>query len=208
MTPFVVGLTGGIGSGKSTVADRFAALGAAIIDTDAIAHALTGPNGAAMPALIAEFGPTIAQPDGALDRARMRELAFSDPAVRRRLEAILHPMIRAEVERQIAALAPTAPYLVLVVPLLIETSAYRDRIHRLVVVDCSREHQIARVQARSQLPLATIEAILAAQASREARLAAADDVIDNSGPPSALTPQVVALHRAYLAAAQARRNPR
>jgi dephospho-CoA kinase len=206
MNPYLIGLTGGIGSGKSTAAELLARAGAGVIDTDAIAHALTAPGGAAMRSLIGEFGPAIATKNGALDRAAMREMAFADPTVRRRLEAILHPMIHAEVDRQIAALAPTFPYLVLVVPLLIETGTYRERIDRLAVVDCPEALQIARVRARSQLPEATIRAILAAQASREARLAAADDIIDNSTTLSALTAQLEALHQRYLAAAEAKRN--
>lgn len=206
MNPYLIGLTGGIGSGKSTAAELLARAGAGVIDTDAIAHALTAPGGAAMRSLIGEFGPAIATKNGALDRAVMREMAFADPTVRRRLEAILHPMIHAEVDRQIAALAPTFPYLVLVVPLLIETGTYRERIDRLAVVDCPEALQIARVRARSQLPEATIRAILAAQASREARLAAADDIIDNSTTLSALTAQLEALHQRYLAAAEAKRN--
>jgi len=155
MNPYLIGLTGGIGSGKSTAAELLARAGAGVIDTDAIAHALTAPGGAAMRSLIGEFGPAIATKNGALDRAVMREMAFADPTVRRRLEAILHPMIHAEVDRQIAALAPTFPYLVLVVPLLIETGTYRERIDRLAVVDCPEALQIARVRARSQLPEAT-----------------------------------------------------
>jgi len=206
MNPYLIGLTGGIGSGKSTAAELLARAGAGVIDTDAIAHALTAPGGAAMRSLIGEFGPAIATKNGALDRAAMREMAFADPTVRRRLEAILHPMIHAEVDRQIAALAPTFPYLVLVVPLLIETGTYRERIDRLAVVDCPEALQIARVRARSQLPEATIRAILAAQASREARLAAADDIIDNSTTLSALTAQLEVLHQRYLAAAEAKRN--
>jgi len=206
MNPYLIGLTGGIGSGKSTAAELLARAGAGVIDTDAIAHALTAPGGAAMRSLIGEFGPAIATKKGALDRAAMREMAFADPTVRRRLEAILHPMIHAEVDRQIAALAPTFPYLVLVVPLLIETGTYRERIDRLAVVDCPEALQIARVRARSQLPEATIRAILAAQASREARLAAADDIIDNSTTLSALTAQLEVLHQRYLAAAEAKRN--
>ena len=206
MNPYLIGLTGGIGSGKSTAAELLARAGAGVIDTDAIAHALTAPGGAAMRSLIGEFGPAIATKNGALDRAVMREMAFADPTVRRRLEAILHPMIHAEVDRQIAALAPTFPYLVLVVPLLIETGTYRERIDRLAVVDCPEALQIARVRARSQLPEATIRAILAAQASREARLAAADDIIDNSTTLSALTAQLEVLHQRYLAAAEAKRN--
>ncbi|MFN9127451.1 MAG: dephospho-CoA kinase [bacterium] len=146
---FVVGLTGGIGSGKSTVASLFVELGAALVDTDALAHALTGPHGDAMPALIEAFGPAVAGPDGALDRARMRERVFSDPIERARLEAILHPMIRAAAQRALDSTA--APYALLAVPLLSGSGGYRERMDRILVVDCSRECQIARVRRRSGL---------------------------------------------------------
>lgn len=192
---FIVGLTGGIGSGKSTVADLFAARGVSLVDTDVIAHALTGPQGQAMPAIESTFGRSMLAPDGRLDRAAMRTLVFSDKQARRRLEAILHPMIRAESMRQIAA--ATGCYAMLVVPLLVESGDWRERAHRLLVVDCPRETQIARVIARSRLGREQVEAILAAQASREARLAAADDVIDNAGGPETLAGQVGALDAIY-----------
>jgi len=198
----IIGLTGGIGSGKSTVADRFAALGATLVDTDLIAHALTGPGGAAMPAIREAFGTAVIADDGRLDRAAMRALAFSDPAARKRLEAILHPMIREQSQREIEA--STGCYVMLVVPLLVESGAWRERAHRLLVVDCPVEVQIERVMRRSQLAREQVLAILAAQATREARLAVADDRIDNSGEPAAIGPQVDALHSIYLAlAAQA-----
>ena len=198
----IIGLTGGIGSGKSTVADRFAALGATLVDTDLIAHGLTGPDGAAMPAIRAAFGAAVIADDGRLDRAAMRALAFSDPAARKRLEAILHPMIRDQSQREIEA--ATGCYVMLVVPLLVESGAWRERAHRLLVVDCPVEVQIERVMRRSQLAREQVLAILAAQATREARLAVADDRIDNGGEPAAIGPQVEALHAIYLAlAAQA-----
>ena len=196
---FIIGLTGGIGSGKSTVADRFAALGATLVDTDLIAHALTGPAGAAMPAIGAAFGPEVIAEDGRLDRAAMRARAFSDPEARKRLEAILHPMIREQSQREIDA--ATGCYVMLVVPLLVESGAWRERAHRLLVVDCPVEVQIERVMRRSHLPREQVLAILAAQATREARLAVADDRIDNSGDPAALGPQVDALHAIYQALA-------
>ncbi|MCW5625979.1 MAG: dephospho-CoA kinase, partial [Burkholderiales bacterium] len=140
---FRVGLTGGIGSGKSAAAAHFAQLGADVIDTDAIAHALTAPGGAGMPPIVARFGPAMAAADGSLDRSQMRELAFSDPEARHALEGILHPMIRTEVDRQIAGCR--ALYVVVVVPLLVESGGYRDRVERVVVVDCLPETQIARV---------------------------------------------------------------
>jgi len=198
----IIGLTGGIGSGKSTVADRFAALGATLVDTDLIAHGLTGPDGAAMPAIRAAFGAAVIADDGRLDRAAMRALAFSDPAARKRLEAILHPMIREQSQREIEA--ATGCYVLLVVPLLVESGTWRERAHRLLVVDCPVEVQIERVMRRSQLAREQVLAILAAQATREARLAVADDRIDNGGEPAAIGPQVEALHAIYLAlAAQA-----
>ena len=150
---YVVGLTGGIGSGKSTVADLFAAQGVAVVDADAIARELTAPGGAALPALQAEFaelGAAVIGPDGALDRASMRALAFANPAHKARLEAILHPLIRAECDARCAA-AGDAPYVLLVVPLLVESGAYADRIDRLLLVDCPEEQQILRVMARSGL---------------------------------------------------------
>lgn len=199
--PYLVGLTGGIGSGKSTAAEHFAHLGAGVIDTDAIAHELTAANGAAIPAIRKAFGTQVLTPTGALDRAAMRALAFSNPAARKRLEAILHPMIRDIVTHRISALAPHHPYLILVVPLLVETGAYQTLIDRLLVVDCPQEQQISRVKARSGLPEEQIAAILAAQASRAERLAAAHDVIDNSGDRAYLEAQIEALHRQYLAAA-------
>ncbi len=196
---WVLGLTGGIGSGKSAVAERFAQHGAAIVDTDAIAHALTAPGGAALPALQAAFGRAILTKEGALDRAALRRRVFAAPAARARLEAILHPMIRAEVEVQLSRLANADfCYGVLVVPLLVETGAYRDRIQRTLVVDCPPELQIARVMARSGLTRAEVEAILAAQASRQQRLARADDVVRNDDGLAALDAAVAALHDKYV----------
>lgn len=196
--PFVVGLTGGIGSGKSTVADLFAVRGATVVDTDAIAHELTAPGGAAIEAIRARFGDEVLRPDGGLDRDAMRARAFDDPQARRALESILHPMIRDESERRI--LAATGPYVLHVVPLLVESGGGAGRFDRVLVVDCPVSVQIERVQRRSGLSAERVESILAAQASREARLAAADDVIDNSGDAGALAPQVEALHRKYVAA--------
>jgi len=194
--PFVVGLTGGICSGKSVAAEAFAALGAVVVDTDAIARELTGPHGPAMPAMRAAFGEAVVNAAGALDRGAMRALAFSDPAARRRLEAILHPLIRAESERLIA-LNATAPYVVLVVPLLIESGDYRRRVDRVAVVDCSDATRIRRVMARSGLERTEIVRIMAAQASRDERLAAADDVIDNEGNPADLRARVAVLDGFY-----------
>jgi dephospho-CoA kinase len=201
---FVVGLTGGIGSGKSTAADLFVARGAGLVDTDAIAHRLTGPAGAAMPAIVAAFGPGAARPDGALDRARMREQAFADPTRRLQLESILHPMIRAAALQDVGR--SSAPYVLLAVPLLSATSGYRERMDRILVVDCSGDWQIERVVQRSGLSREQVAAIIAVQPAREQRLAMADDVIDNDGDESALAPQVERLHQQYLRLAQSKRT--
>jgi len=192
---YIVGLTGGIGSGKSAAAEHFAARGATVVDTDAIAHALTAAGGTAIPAIRAAFGPGLLAADGSMDRVAMRALAFSQPQTRARLEAILHPMIRADSERQCAE--ARGAYVILAVPLLIESGNYRERCHRICVVDCPEDLQIARVRARSGLEEAQILAIMAAQASRQERLAAADDVIDNSGTLEDLRRQVDALDQHY-----------
>ena len=197
---WVVGLTGGIGSGKSAAADLFAAQGVAVIDTDAIAHDLSKAGGGAMPAIRAEFGDAVVAADGALDRAAMRAIVFADPSARKHLEAILHPLIRSESERQLAAAG--APYAILVVPLLIESGSYRERVNRVAVVDCREETQIARVISRSGLARPEIERILAAQATRAERLAAADDIIDNDGDIAALPPRIGHLHGEYLVLAR------
>lgn len=194
----VIGLTGGIGSGKSTVADRLVAHGAALVDTDAIAHALTGPGGDAIDSIRAAFGDSVVAADGRMDRAAMRAIAFSDPGARKRLEGILHPMIRAGTQAGIAAaVRDGAPYVLVAVPLLLESGDWRGRYDRVLVVDCPPEVQVERVMARSALPREQVDAILAAQATRTQRLAAADDVIDNGGAPAALDAQVARLHAAY-----------
>ncbi len=192
-----IGLTGGIGSGKSTVAGYFAAYGVPVIDTDVIAHALTAPGGSALDAIRAVFGETVMQTDGTLDRVILRRHVFSDADARHRLEAILHPRIRLAVEQQLAIL--DAPYTLIVIPLLVETGAYRDVLDRVLVVDCPEDLQIARVMARNGLARDEVNAILAAQAARAARLAVADDVILNTVAPEALRTQIAALHRRYLA---------
>lgn len=197
---FVVGLTGGIGSGKSAAADEFARLGAAVVDTDVIAHRLTGPGGAALPAIQRVFGEGFILPSGAMDRKRMRERVFADAAARKSLEGVLHPMIRDESERQIAA--ASGPYVVHVVPLLVESGDYRRRVDRVLVVDSPEATQIARVRARSGLSPDEAQAIVRSQTSRAERLAAADDVIDNSGTLEDLRKQVAALHARYAAMAQ------
>jgi dephospho-CoA kinase len=191
-----IGLTGGIGCGKTTVADLFAARGASVIDTDQIAHSLTAPQGAAMPALVQEFGADFATPEGALDRAKMRALVFADPGARTRLEAILHPRIREATAA--AALLATGPYLIFVVPLLIESGTWRERVARVLAIDCPEEVQVARVMARSGLPESQVRAIMAAQVTRAERQAAADDIILNDDGLDALLPQVERLHAFYL----------
>lgn len=196
---FVVGLTGGIGSGKSAAAEAFGRLGAGVVDTDAIAHALSGPSGPAIAEIRRIFGPRFISESNAMDRDRMRELVFRDPAQKKRLEALLHPMIRAESERQIRD--STSPYVVHVVPLLVESPDYRKRVQRVLVVDCPESLQVERVRARSGLAPGQVEAIIKSQVSREKRLAAADDVIDNSGSFDALQQQVETLHEKYLSLA-------
>lgn len=193
---FLVGLTGGIGSGKSAASSLFESLGAAVVDTDVIAHELTAPGGAAIESIRNAFGDEVIDARGALDRAAMRRKVFADASAKARLEAILHPMIRAEADRRSAA--ARAPYVVLVVPLLVESGGYRSRVRRVAVVDCPEEVQVARVMTRSGLSAEEARAIMAAQVSREQRLAVADDVIDNGGDLAALRPQVEALHRRYL----------
>ena len=202
---FVVGLTGGIGSGKSTVADLFAAFGVAVVDTDVIAHEMTGAQGAAMPEISAAFGQSVLLADGGLDRAAMRQLVFSDPSAKTRLEAILHPMIRRESEARCGA-TTEAPYVLLVVPLLVESSDYRRRVDRILVVDCDEKVQISRVMARSHLSAGDVQAIMATQAARSERLTAADDVVSNSENRENLNLQIAALHRRYLELATTRLN--
>lgn len=202
MTLRKIGLTGGIGSGKTRVADLFAAHGAAIIDTDVIAHEVTAPGGPAIAPLVATFGPECLTPQGAMDRARMRALVFADEAARRTLESITHPLIRAACTARAEHFEDLAlhPYIVFVVPLLVEGGGGRWRtLDRVLVVDCPVETQIARVMQRNGFSREQVEAIIARQATRAARLAAADDVIDNSGSPEQLPAQVAHLHALYAA---------
>jgi len=200
--PYIVGLTGGIGSGKNAVGDQFAGLGIPVIDADAIAHELTLPGGAGMAAIRDAFGAEFVTPEGALDRARMRTLAFSDSQAKQRLEAILHPMIRAECDRRIAA-ATSAPYVMLMVPLLFESPILGGSFQRALVVDCPESLQVTRVMARSGLTEDAVRRIMANQSSREQRLALATEVIENTGTLQDLEPQVAALHQRYLEAARA-----
>ncbi|MFM0269697.1 dephospho-CoA kinase [Paraburkholderia aspalathi] len=199
---FAVGLTGGIGSGKSTVADLFAAHGVPLVDTDLIAHRITAPHGIAMPQIAAKFGDSFVAADGSLDRARMRKLVFSDDGARKHLEGITHPLIRAETERE--QREAQGPYVIVVVPLLVESGSWKTRVNRVLTVDCSVETQISRVMSRNGFSREQVLAIIARQATREARLVAADDIIDNDNAPlEALKAQVDAQHRVYLSLAGA-----
>lgn len=192
----IVGLTGGIGSGKSAVTKRFSDLGVGIVDTDEMAHSLTAAGGLAIPTIRNTFGTQFITPEGALDRQMMRKRVFELPEARLRLESILHPMIR-QLSDTHCAQAPGA-YVVVAVPLLVESGAERVRYSRICVVDCPEELQVMRVRARSGLDEQQIRAIIATQATREARLAVADDVIDNTGTLDSLHRQVDALHLKYL----------
>ena len=193
---FAVGLTGGIGSGKTTVANLFAAQGAGLVDADEISRRLTAQAQPAVAEIARKFGAQFIAADGSLDRARMRNLVFADAAARKDLEAILHPLVRQETTRQIVA--STAPYVIVVVPLLIESGAYRGRMDRILVVDCAPEIQISRVIERSGLSRSEVLAIIATQASRRQRLNEADDVIHNDDGLEMLSAQVTPLHLRYL----------
>ena len=195
----VVGVTGGIGSGKSTVAELFRALGAVLVDTDAIAHELTLPGQPAVMQIAERFGQEILTADGSLDRAALRARVFSDPAARQDLENILHPMIRREVDRRVSE--ARGPYVLLLIPLLVETGGYKNVVNRILVVDCDESLQVQRTMHRSGLTEEQVHAIMRTQASRAARLALADDVIHNDGGLAALAPQVQALDARYRALA-------
>jgi dephospho-CoA kinase len=196
-----IGLTGGIGSGKSHVATLLASWGATVIDTDEVSRALTAPGGAAMAKILAAFGPQAVRADGGMDRDWIREQAFADSGVRARLESILHPLIFRETLA--AGLAATGCYVVFVVPLLVESGRWKDRVDRVCVVDCDPGTQVRRVQRRSGLTIETIERIMAAQAERGTRLAAADDVILNDGDTSVdtLHARTKAMHDQWCALA-------
>ncbi|MFT6591732.1 MAG: dephospho-CoA kinase [Rhodoferax sp.] len=180
-TPLRLGLTGGIGSGKSTVARLLAGQAAAVVDADAIARAVTSPGGSAMAAIATTFGQAFITPTGALDRERMRTLAFTDDTARRRLEAIIHPLVGLEIQRQtIVAAQAGLGCVVFDIPLLVESGHWRQKIDHVLVVDCTPEVQINRVMARNQLQRSDIEKIMASQAGRLQRLKAADTIIFNS----------------------------
>jgi dephospho-CoA kinase len=197
--PFRVALTGGIASGKTTVANLFADLGVPLVDSDLIAREVVEPGQPALGAVVAAFGPDVLGTDGRLDRRRLREIIFADPAARVRLEGILHPAIRAEMDRQSAA--AKGPYHLLVIPLLAEGSG-RDRADRVLVVDAPESLQVERLMARDSVSRAQAEASLQAQASRAARLEIADDVVLNTGRIEDLRSQVADLHARYLKLAQ------
>lgn len=194
-----IGLTGGLGAGKTTVSRMFAELGAPVIDTDEISRELTAPGGAAMPTVRAAFGEAVLSADGSLNRAAMRARILSDAAAKERLEAILHPLIRAEVERRLDA--THAPYALVVVPLLVETAAYDALLDRVLVVDCSEKTQLDRALARGGWSEDEIRAMMARQAGRGARLARADDVIDSECSLAELAARVAELDRKYRALA-------
>ena len=195
----LIGLTGGIGSGKTAVSDLLAKLVAGIIDTDLIAHQITAPHGAAISQIEKQFGPAFIAADGALKRDKMRSLVFANPEARKSLEAITHPLIRQETNKQALRISKEgAPYLVFVVPLLLESGSWNSLIDLLVVVDCPIETQIQRVMQRSNLPREELERILAAQASREERLKDADVVIENQGSLQDLEVEVQNLNQKIL----------
>jgi len=195
----LIGLTGGIGSGKTAVSNLLAELGAGIIDTDLIAHQITATNGKAIAAIEKLFGPEFIDSDGALNRSMMRAFVFKKPEARGLLEKITHPLIKEETVRQALALAKThIPYLVFVVPLLLESGTWQKLMDYLVVVDCPIETQIERVMHRNQLSRLEVESILQVQATREDRLAIANTVIENGGYLDQLRPQVLQLHQKLL----------
>jgi dephospho-CoA kinase len=198
--PFRIALTGGIASGKTTVADLFAALGVPVIDTDVIARQVVEPGQPALAAVVAAFGPDVLDPDGRLDRRRMRARIFADPAARQRLESILHPAIRAEMERQ--SREAGGPYQVLVIPLLVEGKR-RDHVDRVLLVDVPESLQVERLVLRDGVSQEQAMTSLSAQATRAERLAMADDVVRNTGPADELQGQVARLHQLYLGLAAA-----
>jgi dephospho-CoA kinase len=198
MPTYAIGLPGGSGSGKSTVAAMLQQLDAGIIDADTLVHELIAPSGAAVEALRREFGAEAIAADGGLDRAWMRARAFGDADVRRRLEAILHPQVRAAAEQRAVSLSTLVPYIVFVIPLLVESGDWRSRVQRILVVDCVEEVQISRVAARPGMDKTTARAILHTQAKRQSRLAIADDVLYNEAPRADIESRVALLHRHYV----------
>lgn len=201
MTVLVVGLTGGIGSGKTAVSDRFAQRGVPVIDTDQLARELVAPGQPALAEIVAEFGTACLDADGHLHRAHLRERVFADPAARRRLETILHPRIRALVRERVATL--TTSYCLVVIPLLVETGM-TDLVDRVLVVDAPEAEQIRRVMARDGVTEEQARCILAVQARRDQRLALADEIVANTTDLATLNQQVAALHQYYSTLAAAR----
>ncbi|CAD7558147.1 dephospho-CoA kinase [Aeromonas hydrophila] len=194
---YVVAITGGIGSGKTTVANQFAELGIEVVDADVIAREVVEPGTPALAAIAAHFGSEVITPDGQLDRRRLRERVFTDPQAKGWLNALLHPLIRTEMQRQCAA--ARSPYCLLVVPLLVE-NRLTALANRVLVIDVDEATQIERTCRRDGVSREQAQAILAAQASRAERLAAADDVLDNqNGTPEAIKSRILALHETYLA---------
>jgi len=192
----VIGLTGGIGSGKSSVARIFAALGAAVIDTDEIAHRLTAIGTPALATIIEQFGFSYQLPDGNLDRAKLRKRVFSDHAAKEKLETLLHPLIRQQVVSEMAV--AQGPYLVLVIPLFFETGAYRDLVDRVLVVDCDEKQQLSRTMSRSKLSAEDVHTIMAHQTPRAERIKQADDILSNRGNHADLEKHAQELHQHYL----------
>lgn len=200
MKRLIVGLTGGIGSGKSSAAELFAEFNAGIVDTDEISHRLTQPESSALESIRDKFGKRFFLPDGSLDRALLRREVFSNLSAKNQLEAILHPLIREQAQAEIEAI--DAPYLMLVVPLLFETGGYREIVARTLVVDCSEQKQLERVIARSGMSADEARTIIAAQAPRALRISRADDVLDNDGTLAMLRKHVAKLHGKYLTLAE------
>jgi dephospho-CoA kinase len=196
MTLLRIGLTGGIASGKSIVTQRFAELGVPVIDADVVARRVVEPGQVGLEQVVRHFGPGVLDASGKLDRRALREMIFSDPASRQALDAILHPLIRAAMELEAAD--AKGPYLVMAIPLLVESGGARERVNRVLVVDVDEAQQLKRVQARDSSSAEQARAILASQANREARLAAADDVLENSGSVADLRQAVDVLHEKYL----------
>ena len=200
----VIGLTGGIGSGKSSVASILAALGAAVIDTDEIAHRLTAKGTPALAAIIDQFGPSYQLPDGNLDRDRLRKQVFSDHAAKEKLEKLLHPLIKQQVVSEMAK--AQGPYLVLVIPLFFETGAYHDLVDRILVVDCDENQQISRTMSRSKLSAEEVRTIMTHQTPRAERIKQADDILSNRGNHADLEKHAQELHRHYLTLALQRQG--
>ncbi len=200
----VIGLTGGIGSGKSSVARIFAALGAAVIDTDEIAHRLTAKGTPALAAIIEQFGASYQLPDGNLDRIRLRKRVFSDHAAREKLETLLHPLIKQQVVSEMTG--AQGLFLVLVIPLFFETGAYRDLVDRVLVVDCEENQQISRTMSRSKLSAEEVRSIMAQQTPRAERIKQADDLLSNRSDHADLEKNAQEHHRHYLTLALQRQS--